>query len=369
MSRVGVAVLGATGAVGQRFVERLQDHPWFELRALVGDGSVGRTYGEAVTWLPSTPLHPGIARRRITSLSELDPADVGVVFSALPSGKAGPVESDLAARGFAVFTNARDHRMDDDVPLLLPEVNPDHLDLAARQPGPGFIVANGNCSAIILTLGLAPLHRSFGVEDVHVTTLQGLSGAGYPGVSALDILDNVVPYIGGEEEKLATEPRKTFGRLGNGAIAPDGLRIQATCTRVAVREGHLITVHARLARRVALAEVLAAWECFAAAPEVAALPSSPARPIEVRPEADRPQPRRDRDAGAGMAVSVGRVRLDEDGRGLRFVVLGHNTVRGAAGQSVLNAEFALVRGLLRGQSPARKPATVALYEGDIQPSR
>jgi aspartate-semialdehyde dehydrogenase len=361
MSRVGVAVLGATGAVGQRFVERLQDHPWFELRCLVGDGSAGRTYGEAVTWLPATPLKPSVAARRIVRIDDLDPRDVSVVFSALPSGKAGPIESLLAARGFAVFTNARDHRLDGDVPLLIPEVNPEHLALVARQRGPGLIVANGNCSAIILTLGLAPLHRGFGVADVHVATLQGLSGAGYPGVSALDIVDNVVPFIGGEEEKLEVEPRKTLGVLRDGAIVPDGLRVQATCTRVAVREGHLVTVHARLSRQATLDEVLAAWEAFRPSAEVAALPSAPARPIELRPEADRPQPRRDRDAGDGMAVSVGRVRLDEDGRGLRFVVLGHNTIRGAAGQSVLNAEFALARGLL--PTPRTRVASAASSAG------
>jgi aspartate-semialdehyde dehydrogenase len=356
-------VLGATGAVGQRFVEALHGHPWFELRALVGNDSAGRRYGEAVRhWLPDAPCPDEVARQTVVSLADLERrSDVAVVFSALPSGTAGPIESRLASLGFQVFSNAKDHRMDGDVPLLVPEINPEHLALVRAQRGPGFIVANGNCTSIILQLPLAALHRDFGVESCDVVSMQGLSGAGYPGVSALDVVDNVVPYIGGEEEKVEQEPLKTLGLLKGTRVEPAAIAIRATCTRVPVREGHLEAVHLRLARATTLPEVARALADFHGPKELASCPTAPARPILVTDAADRPQPRRDRDAGRGMAVTVGRLRLDADGRGLRFVVLGHNTVRGAAGQSVLNAEFALVQGVLRperladaGRQPARR---------------
>lgn len=345
--KIGAAVLGATGAVGQRFIERLQNHPFFELRALVGESSAGKRYGDAANWLLDSPLPPDVADRTVVNLAGLKRRkDVQVVFSALPGGLAGPIESDLASRGFKVFTNARDHRMAPDVPLLIPEINPDHLRLVEQQVGPGWIVANGNCSAIVLLLPLAALHRAFGVEEVHVTTLQGLSGAGYPGVSALDVVDNVVPYIDGEEEKMAEEPPKTLGTLKGKAIRPAQIPIHATCTRVPVREGHLESMHLRLARRASLDDVTAALTDFRGPAAVQNLPSAPKRPIHVLAGPDRPQPRRDRDLEGGMAVSVGRLRLSEDGRDLRMVMLGHNTVRGAAGQSVLNAEYARAAGYL-----------------------
>jgi len=351
MSRVGVAVLGATGAVGQRFVELLADHPWFEIRAVAAsDRNAGLAYRDATTWILDRPVPASAARMRLTATDDIAAAGVEAVFSALPGGTAGPVEAGLARQGLAVFTNARDHRMDADVPLLIPEVNPDHLDLVRRQPGPGFVVANGNCSAIVLTLALAPLHRAFGLDEVHVTTLQGLSGAGYPGVSGLDIVDNVLPYIEGEEDKLETEPQKTLGELDGDGVRPAAFRVHATATRVPVREGHLESVHVRLTRPSDAAAVRAAWTGFRAPADVAALPGAPPTPVVLADGDDRPQPRRDRDAGRGMSVTVGRVRLDPDRRGLRFVALGHNTVRGAAGQSVLNAEAARARGLLGGAS-------------------
>jgi aspartate-semialdehyde dehydrogenase len=347
MSRIPCAVLGATGAVGQRFVALLAGHPDFELRLLVGDGSAGRIYGEATTWVADAPMPDAVAPWRVASLAELHARqDIGVAFSALPGGAAGPIEADLAARGLRVFTNARDHRMAPHVPLLVPEVNPDHLALVRRQPGPGWVVANGNCSAIILLLPLAALHRAFGVAQAHVTTMQGLSGAGYPGVPGLDAIDNVVPFIAGEEEKLEQEPAKTLGTLGEGGVEPARIPIHATCTRVAVREGHLESVHLRLERPATLEGVRAALAGFRGPPEVQGLPSAPRQPIHVLDGIDRPQPRRDRDLEGGMAVSVGRLRLSADGRDLRFVLLGHNTVRGAAGQSVLNAEFARAAGYL-----------------------
>ena len=337
--RIPVAILGATGIVGQQFLALLADHPWFEPALLVGRGSVGQPYGEAVAWQPDGPVP--LARQRVVGLDALRESDARVVFSALPGGAAGPVEAELARSGRFVFTNARDHRLAPDVPLLVPEVNPDHLHLVRKQPGPGWIVANGNCSAIILTLAVAPLARAFGIESAHVTTLQGLSGAGHPGVSALDVTDNVLPYIAGEEEKLAAEPQKMLGLP---------FPVHATCTRVPVRDGHLESIHLRLGKPATLEAVEHALRTFTAPPEVRGLPSAPRKPIQLLEQPDRPQPRRDRMASRGMAVSVGRLRLSPDGRDLRLVALGHNAIRGAAGQSVLNAEHAYASGLLGGAS-------------------
>ena len=335
--------------VGQRFAERLAEHPWFEVRALVGQDSAGRPYGVAAQpWMPEAPVPASLASKVILTLDQmLARDDVAVVFSALPSGVAGPIESRLAALGYQVFSNARDHRMDDDVPLLVPEINADHLDLVRHQAGPGFIVANGNCTSIVLELPLAALQRAFGVASCDVVSLQGLSGAGHPGVPALDIVDNVVPFIGGEEEKVETEPRKTLGLLRDGKVEPADIPIRATCTRVPVREGHTEAVHVRLGTPATLDEVKAAFADFRGPSPLGACPTAPRRPIHVADASDRPQPRRDRDAEGGMAVTVGRLRLGADGRDLRFIALGHNTVRGAAGQSILNAEYALAVDVLQ----------------------
>jgi aspartate-semialdehyde dehydrogenase len=348
MTKTPVAVLGATGAVGQRFVSLLADHPWFEVAALVAsDRSVGKPYADAAPWIPDGAIPAACASMKVEGVPSLtSPEKTPIVFSGLPGGAAGPVESDLARRGFKVFTNARDHRMDADVPLLIPEVNADHLDLVKRQQGPGWIVANGNCTAIILTLPLAALHRAIGVEELHVTSMQALSGAGAAAVAALDVTDNILPHIAGEEEKLSTEPTKTLGRLEGDGVVPEPIPIHATCTRVGVREGHFESVHLRLKRPATLDEVRQRVAEFRGPPGVQGLPSAPKMPIHVLDAPDRPQPRRDREAERGMAVSVGRLRLDPDGRGLRFVVLGSNTVRGAAGQSILNAEYARAQGFV-----------------------
>lgn len=339
---VPCAVLGATGAVGQRFIERLAGHPDFDLACLVASGrSAGKTYAEAADWILDTSMPAKAAGMTVTDLDGLRKSGARLGFSALPSAQAGETERKLCREGLHVFTNASPHRMDPDVPLLIPEVNPGHLELAQRQESPGRLVANGNCSGIILTLALAPLHRAFGIDAVEVTTLQGLSGAGYPGVSGLDIVDNVLPLIDGEEDKLETEPQKTLGEAG----APARFSVHATCTRVPVREGHLESVHVRLDRAAGADDVRAVFSDFRGPPEVQGLHSAPGRPIFVHDEPDRPQPRRDRDAADGMAVHVGRIRVSEDGRDVRFVALGHNTVRGAAGQSVLNAEHGYAQGL------------------------
>lgn len=330
---IPVAVLGATGTVGQRFIQLLDGHPSFQVVAVAaGPGRVGTRYGDT-TWRLHGEMP--VAARDLVCQAPEDVQGVRVAFSALPGGIAGPIESTLAARGIVVCTNARDHRMDDDVPLLIPEVNPEALDAVAGKDG--FILANGNCSGIILTLALAPLHRAFGIEHADVTTMQAISGAGHPGVPSMDILGNVVPFIGGEEDKLESEPLKTLD-----ADFP----IRATCTRVPVQDGHFESVHLRLGRAATHDEIISAFGDFSGPADIAALPSAPERPIHVATRHDRPQPLLDRDAERGMSVTVGRIRLDADGRGLRFVVLGHNTLRGAAGQSVLNAEFAVARGLI-----------------------
>ncbi|MBN1643146.1 MAG: aspartate-semialdehyde dehydrogenase [Anaerolineae bacterium] len=346
MVKIPVGVLGATGAVGQRFIQLLDDHPWFEVAALAAsDRSVGRTYGEACHWLLATPM-PARVRDMV-----VQPTAPGLacrlVFSALPASVASQVEETFAAAGYAVCSNASAHRMDPDVPLLIPEVNPDHtalLDVQRQRRGwKGLIAASSNCSSMQLTLALKPLHDAFGVDMLHVTTLQAVSGAGYPGVPSLDIVGNVVPHIAGEEAKMESEPQKMLGTLRDGRVVAAPFVTSAQCNRVPVRDGHVECVSVSLVHKPLVEEVVVALSRFRASPEVTALPSTPDLPIVVRFEPDRPQPILDRDAGAGYAVSVGRIRpcplLD-----YRFVVLGHNTVRGAAGGSIHNAELLVSQG-------------------------
>ncbi len=345
MTTANVAVLGATGAVGQRFVRLLQDHPWFRLTEVVASGRhAGETYGDAVHWIEGTI--PANAQDLPLRALE-DDLDADVCFSALPGGSAGPIERALADRGHNVFTNARDLRLAADVPLVVPEVNPEHLALVElqRRTRDGFVVANGNCTAIILALALKPLVDDFGVDRCSVVSLQALSGAGYPGVSSIDITDNVLPFIEGEEEKVETEIPKILGELAGGAVAPSRLAVSATCTRVPVLEGHTVAVSVHLQERASIDDLCATFASFSGKPQRLRLPSAPGRPILVRRENDRPQPRKDRDAGGGMSVTVGRVREDPV-LGWKFLVTGSNTIRGAAGASILNAELAIADGLL-----------------------
>lgn len=347
--RIPVAVLGATGMVGQRFIEMLAGHPWFHLVAVTGsERRAGQRYGEAVTWrLPSSPA------AEVLDLPLLAPdaaLDARIVFSALPTEVATDIEPMLAGRGHAVFSNASSYRMTPDVPLLIPEINADHVGLVARQQQErgwsGMLITNPNCSTIQIALALKPLADAFGVRKMQVTTLQAISGAGYPGVASYDILDNVVPYIGQEEEKIERETRKILGSFQKNEIIPAPITISAQCTRVAVREGHLATVSVELADASATsADLIAAWRSFKAEPQERKLPTAPDPAIIVREEADRPQPLRDRDAGRGMAIVVGRVRPCAI-LGHKFIVLGHNTIRGAAGASLLNAELLVARGIL-----------------------
>jgi aspartate-semialdehyde dehydrogenase len=341
-----VAVLGATGTVGQKFVRLLADHPWFELAAVAASSnSAGRAYRDAVRWRESSELPAPIGQLPVRDCTP--PLPGAVVFSALEAEVAGPIEQAFAKAGAVVVTNTRTHRMEPDVPLLIPEVNPEHLALIDCQRETrgwgGGILANPNCSTAALALALAPLHRAFGVEQLFVSTMQAVSGAGYPGVPSLDIVGNVIPFIGGEEEKIERESRKILGRLANGTVEPAPIALSVHSNRVAVVDGHLLTVSVGFRQRITPADAVAALREFRSPASVAALPSSPNPPIEVDERTDRPQPRLDLERGLGMAVTVGRIRpcpiLD-----LRLVVLGHNTVRGAAGQSVQIAELLLASG-------------------------
>lgn len=345
-AKLPVTILGATGTVGQKFVRLLADHPWFEVAAVAASSaSAGRPYGEVVRWREPVPLPDRIAG--LTVLECVPPLAGPIVFSALDADVAGPIEQAFARAGAYVVTNARNHRMEPDVPLLIPEANADHLVLIDRQRAargwPGAILANPNCSTAALALVLAPLHRAFGVERLFVSTMQATSGAGYPGVPSLDILGNVIPHIGGEEEKIERESRKILGTLGPDGVDPAPFAVSVHTNRVAVVDGHLETVSVGFRRRATPEEAAAVLREFTGPACVAELPSSPRPPVEVDQRSDRPQPRLDLDRGRGMAVTVGRLRpcpvLD-----LRMVLLGHNTIRGAAGQGVQIGELLVADG-------------------------
>ena len=355
MTRRKAAILGSSGMIGQRFAHMLHDHPYFDVVAhCASDRSSGRSLSE-VWKLSDVELCGELAARTIqtTSVEELAREGVEVVFSGLPSEVAGGVEDGCAEEGMAVFSNASSHRMEDDTPILIPEINHQHLQAVGtqrkRRRKGGFVVTNANCSVTGLALGLKPLVDSFGLEDFEVATYQALSGAGYPGVPAMDILGNILPHIQKEEEKMNTEGKKILGAFEDGRFVDSPVNILASCTRVNVRDGHLEAVFARKADMPDENEVAQAFDSFSSRPQELSLPSAPVKPIIVRPEPDRPQPLVDSLAGTpdrakGMAVSVGRIRATSDG--LRFFLLVHNTIRGGAGGSVLNAELAHKEGLL-----------------------
>jgi aspartate-semialdehyde dehydrogenase len=345
--RIPVAVLGATGSVGQRFVQLLERHPWFRVAEVVAsDRSVGKRYRQATDWRLGGEIPADTADLMVRDYG--DELSSPVVFSALPGEVAEEIEQRMAREGRAVLSNTSTHRMAPDVPLLIPEVNPEHVAAVEGQRRnrgwSGFIATNPNCSTIHLVLALKPLQCAFGLEAVAVTTLQAVSGAGYPGVPSLDMIDNVVPYIGSEEEKIETETQKLLG-VYDGAFRPAELTISAQCNRVPVRDGHLECVSVRLGEPATPEAVVAAFEGFRGRPQELGLPSAPKQPVVVRTEPNRPQPALDRDASNGMVSVVGRVRPCPL-MGTKFVVLGHNTIRGAAGASILNAELFKVEGLL-----------------------
>jgi aspartate-semialdehyde dehydrogenase len=345
-----VGILGATGVVGQRFIQLLESHPQFEVTALAAsDRSQGKTYAEACVW-----RLPGDMPDRVKQIVVQPPApplDCDFVFSSLPGEVARDAEESFAREGYPVISNSSSHRMGADVPLLIPEVNPEHVGLIdaqreKRRYDRGFLVTNPNCSAIAIVMALAPLHAKFGVTSCVVTTMQALSGAGYPGVPSLDATDNVIPFISGEEEKIEIEILKLLGKLGDGVINDAEMSVSAQCNRVNVTDGHMASVRVKLAKPASADQVRDQLASFTSAPQELNLHSAPQRPIVVRDEVDRPQPRLDRDAGKGMAVTVGRI-VPDNVFDFRFVALGHNTIRGAAGAAILNAELLVARGYIK----------------------
>jgi aspartate-semialdehyde dehydrogenase len=347
-NKLSVGILGATGIVGQRFIQLLEHHPWFEVSWLAAsDRSEGRPYAEAARWRLKTAIPDRVAKMTVSPATPSGAPKI--IFAALDASIAKEMEPQFAAAGCAVVSNSSALRMQSDVPLVIPEVNADHIRLIEMQPWRkakgGFAVTNPNCSAIGLVLALAPLHRRFGLETVMAVTMQAVSGAGYPGVASLDILGNVIPYIAKEEEKMEEETQKLLGTLNGAGIIPAPFAMSAQCNRVAVEDGHTESVSIRLKKKAQAEEIIAAWNDFRAEPQQLKLPSAPAQPVIYLNSVDRPQPRMDVDSGGGMTTSVGRLRkcnvLD-----WKFTVLSHNTIRGAAGAALLNAELLKAKGYL-----------------------
>jgi aspartate-semialdehyde dehydrogenase len=343
-----VAVLGATGAVGQTFIRLLADHPWFELSEVAAsERSAGKRYREAARWLEG--VMPSSVAEMVVKNTNPSEVSASIVFSALDSSVAGEVEEAFAKAGKLVLSNARNFRMAPDVPLVIPEVNADHLALIdtqrAHRGWSGAIVTNANCAATVAAVALAPLHQKFGLETLFLTTMQAVSGAGYPGVASLDILGNVIPYIADEEPKLEREMLKLLGRLEDGAVINGSFAVSAQTNRVAVEHGHTVCISAAFHDHPTPEQALSVLREWTGDESTRLLPSKPDHTLAVTDDVDRPQPRRDVDAGKGMTVTVGRVREDTI-LDLRMVALGHNTIRGAAGGSVLNAELLAVTGRL-----------------------
>ncbi len=345
-----VAIIGATGTVGQRYIQLLQGHPWFKIEVLAAsERSAGKKYKDACNWLMESELPTEIAEMPVVNadvVSVEKAGDIDLVFSSMPGDLAGPVESEFAAF-YPVFSKASAHRMGKDVPLIIPEINPDHAELIKVQQNArgwkGFISTDPNCSTIQMAITLKPLMQ-FGLKQVIVTTMQALSGAGYPGVASMDIIDNVVPFISGEEDKMESEALKILGTFNRGIIQNADFKLSASCNRVNVKDGHLESIFVKLDQDPSIEQIEAAFEDFRGAPQLLKLPSAPENPIIVRHEKNRPQPRFDRDAGLGMSVVVGRIRKDPI-MTFKYMCLGHNTVRGAAGGGILSAELYVANGL------------------------
>jgi aspartate-semialdehyde dehydrogenase len=348
MKKLEVGILGATGMVGQRFVSLLEHHPWFEVVWLAAsERSAGKTYAEACTWRLREPMPKAL---RDLPVDECKPGHAPqLVFSSLDSKVAGEVEREFAHAGHAVVSNSSNHRMDSDVPLLIPEVNPDHLALVRiqrKQRGwKGMIVTNPNCTAVGLVMSLAPLEKAFGLEKVLMTSMQAVSGAGYPGLPTLDILGNVIPHIVGEEEKVERETRKLLGKLADGRVYPGEFAVSAQCNRVLVEDGHTESISVSLKSQPSLEDLIEAWRRFRSVPQERELPSAPRHPIVVREEHDRPQPKFDANVEHGMATVIGRVRPCPVLQ-FKYTALSHNTIRGAAGAALLNAELMKSEGYL-----------------------
>jgi len=348
-TKTPVGILGATGIVGQRFVQMLEHHPWFEVAWLAAsDRSEGKPYVESARWRLKTPIPARVAHMPVSPAKPEGAPKI--IFAALDAAIAAELEPRFADSGRAVITNSSALRMQKDVPLVVPEVNPDHIKLLEcqswRRHSGGFVVTNPNCSAIGLVMALAPLEQRFGIETVMAVTMQAVSGAGYPGVASLDILGNVIPYIPKEEEKMEEETRKLLGQLNGAGIVPAGFGMSAQCNRVAVEDGHMESVSVKLKKKAQPPEIIAAWNEFRSVPQELHLPSAPEQPVRYSEAADRPQPRFDADCGHGMTATIGRLRpcgvLD-----WKFTVLSHNVIRGAAGAALLNAELLKAQGYLK----------------------
>jgi aspartate-semialdehyde dehydrogenase len=346
--KIPIGILGATGVVGQRFIQMLEHHPWFEVAWLAAsDRSEGKPYAEAARWRLKTPIPAAVAKMQVSPATP-DGAPK-IIFAALDASIAAELEPRFADAGCAVVSNSSALRMKEDVPLVIPEVNGDHIKLIDiqgwRKKSGGYVVTNPNCSAIGLVIALDPLHEHFGLETVMAVTMQAVSGAGYPGVASLDILGNVIPYIRNEEEKMEEETHKLLGTLNGSKVIPGPFAMSAQCNRVAVEDGHTESVSVRLKKKAKPEEIIELWNSYRSEPQELKLPSAPERPIVYLDAADRPQPRFDVDMGGGMTTAVGRLRpcgvLD-----WKFTVLSHNTIRGAAGAAVLNAELLKVKGYL-----------------------
>jgi aspartate-semialdehyde dehydrogenase len=336
--KISVGILGATGSVGQKFIELLSNHPWFEIKELAASkSSAGKNYKDAVDWFLPSQMPEQVTEIEV---KKCEPnLDCKIVFSGLDSSIAGEVETEFAKNGYVVISNSRNHRMDKDVPLLIPEINPEHIELIKKQNyGDGFIVTNPNCSAIGLSLALKPLLDSFGIESVNVVTMQAISGAGNPKKVNLNIEDNVIPLIKGEEEKMETEPLKIFGELNLDGISFADFQINAQCNRVNVTDGHMETIQVKLKKAASKNEIISSWRNFSSEPQKLKLPSAPKHPVHYFDEEDFPQPKIHRNIENGMAASIGRLRSDKF-FDYKFVVLSHNTVRGAAGGAILCAEL------------------------------
>lgn len=348
VKKLEVGILGATGMVGQRFVSLLENHPWFRLTWLAAsDKSVGKRYAEACNWRLRKPMPKDIGELPIRGCVPVRAPHL--VFASLDSTVAGEVEKEFALAGHVVVSNSSHHRMEPDVPLLIPEVNPDHLALIGVQRQQrrwaGMIVTNPNCTTVGLVMSLAPLQKAFGLDKVLMTSLQAVSGAGYPGVPTLDILGNVIPHISGEEEKVEGETLKLLGRLSDGRVQPGEFAVSAQCNRVLVEDGHTECIAVSLNSKATLGDLLEAWRRFRTLPQERQLPSAPQHPIVVREEQDRPQPKFDVYAEGGMATVIGRVRPCSVLQ-FKYTALSHNTIRGAAGAALLNAELMKSEGYL-----------------------
>lgn len=349
--KIDVAVLGATGSVGQRFMQLLDNHPWFRVAVLgASSRSAGKPYHEAVTWKQSVPIPSDMASLTVSTCDVADPvySSVKIVFSGMDAEFAGDIEEDFAKAGKAVFSNARCHRMDSDVPILIPPVNLQHLDMIHTQrknrgfTSDGLIITNANCSTTALAIGIKPIAEKFGIDSMVVSTMQAISGAGYPGLSSMDILDNVVPLIGGEEEKMESESKKILGVVKDGSFHEAEFNVSAMCNRVNVLDGHTECVSINLKNKASVDEVIDCIKNYPSVTKDLGLPSAPDKDVLYHSGADRPQPRLDRMVGNGYTVTIGRVR-DCNVFDIRMVLFGHNTIVGAAGGSLINAELCVIR--------------------------